>query len=361
MPRGSYKRNRKLFIFIVFLLILTFLPPSQEIFGWGGGSDGKSKEADSARKALKKNVPEKKFKFHKIERIELDPDDKSLDEDEEAASDNAGEEIEDATREQQATGEGYEDDNESQKDRDSTINSANNDDEEEEFQFKKARTAQKATKKSKVQQDASAETSKEAGKSWFGSIFSSIFGSSENDKQDKTADEEEDDDNASKRHRSYEEDDEEDNTAAAKTNGIIDWLLWLGEKTGRSKSGEKDSTEDADDATSGENWLQYFNRWPFNSLFPIGKPPKPIAMPKLAAKKAAAAGHKQRHDSMGDGGEYSGEAMSQENFDSLLSTLPNFVVNPNDIREPECRKQMQIFQHQLRGHKLWTLQSKYVA
>lgn len=353
MPRGSQRYSKGL-LFILLLIFLAFLPSSDELsFGWGGGGgddDSKAKDvsadASALRKVNKKHSLQKKFKFHKIERIETEEDDneddgEDGDGDDDTNENHAGEEIDDNATNERADDDlngddEEEEENDSQHDRAASLNSENNDDEEVEFQFKKARKAEK-----KMTHKLSEETtSKEKSKSFFSNIFGGLF-SDENDEKEKTS------------RESVERQSKED----TKSNGIIDWLMWLGEKTGRLREATTESEEENTSAaeSSIESWLDYFNRWPFNSLFPIGKPPKPISMPKSSSTKSsrkratsAAAGDEASHE----------ETMSQESFDTLIRTLPNFVLNPSEISNTECRQQMQIFERQLRGHKLWTLQSK---
>lgn len=353
MPRGSQRYSKGL-LFILLLIFLAFLPPSEELsFGWGdGGDDSKAKDvsADASanlRKVNKKHTVQKKFKFRKIERVETDDDDNeddAEDEDDDTNENHAGEEIYDnATNERGDDLNGDDEDdeeNESQRDRAASLNSENNDDEEEEFQFKKARKAEK-----KMSFKLSEETtSREKSKSFFSNIFGGLF-SSENDEKEKTS------------RESAERQSKED----TKSNGIIDWLMWLGEKTGRLRETTTESEEENVSAaeSSGESWLDYFNRWPFNSLFPIGKPPKPISMPKTSSTKSSRKrATSAAADSAGDEGSLE-ETMSQESFDTLIRTLPNFVIKPSEVSNAECRQQIQIFERQLRGHKLWTLQSKF--
>ncbi|XP_073830459.1 uncharacterized protein [Musca autumnalis] len=353
MSRESFKYKKWSWFLVILLLVLTFLPPSQEFtFGWGDGDDddGKSKEAAStstgreARKQPKRHLVEKKHKFHKIERIIPEGYEEEADDDEEGGGgeennesnnnestnveDDGGEELdEDMTAE---NGEEGEEEDVSRKERAASINSANNDDEEEEYRFKKARKAEKPARSSK-KAPATAESQEKSG--WFSSLFSWGGGGSSKEASSK-----------------QQESAEETTPAASKSNGIIDWILWLGERTGRLRP---DSTEDtsvpAASDSSGETLMDYLNRWPFNSLFPIGKPPKPIKMPKVAKKPSKDASRDEAATS-------TEPPMSQESFDNLLYSLPNFIVKPQDIENGECREQLQIFQRQLRGHKLWTLQ-----
>ncbi|KNC25327.1 hypothetical protein FF38_02523 [Lucilia cuprina] len=357
MPRGSQKYSKSL-LFILLLIFLAFLPPSQELsFGWGGGGDdskAKDVSADASanlRKISKKHTLQKKFKFHKIERVEVD-DEEEEDGDVENVNDDtnenlAGEEIDDNATNERADDEDDEEENDSQRDRAASLNSENNDDEEEEFQFKRARKAEKKITSTRLSEE---KTSKESSTSFFGNIFGGLFGggSDETDESIKSK-------KSSKESRERSDSKEE----TTKSNGIIDWIMWLGERTGRLRADPTESEEENVSAaeSSGENWLDYFNRWPFNSLFPIGKPPKPISMPKSSPTKSS----KKRSDTSAGGGSDGDDAsleqaMSQESFDILIRTLPNFVMKPSEVSETECRQQLQIFQRQLRGHKLWTLQ-----
>ncbi|KAM7346792.1 nose resistant to fluoxetine protein 6-like isoform 2-T2 [Cochliomyia hominivorax] len=342
MPRGTQKYNKSLLI-VLLLIFLAFLPPSEELsFGWGGGGDdSKAKDVSgdastNLRKISKKHTLQKKFKFHKIERIEIvDDDDDDEDGDVEDNNDDTnenltGEEIDDNATNERADDQNGDDDeeeeNDSQRDRDASLNSANNDDEEEEFQFKKARKADKKL----TNRISEEKTSKETSKSFFSNIFGGLFGGESSgettSKESKKSSKE-----------STERQSKEDTT---NSNGIIDWLLWLGERTGRLRAATESEEENVSAPTSS------------------GKPPKPISMPKSSTTKSARKRSETNAGGGGSGGDEGSfeEAMSQESFDTLIRTLPNFVINPSDVSETECRQQLQIFQRQLRGHKLWTLQ-----
>ncbi|KAL5277889.1 hypothetical protein ACFFRR_002871, partial [Megaselia abdita] len=119
------------------------------------------------------------------------------------------------------------------------------------------------------------------------------------------------------------------------SNGIINWI-----KSWRSSSDDGDDDEAPPPPKSeGGGWLGYLNRWPFNVLVPFGKTKK-IRLPKCDGAPA-------------DSG---AEPLSEEHFESLLHTMPGFVVNVAKVSDPECKQQLKVFHHQLRGNKLWPIQ-----
>lgn len=48
--------------------------------------------------------------------------------------------------------------------------------------------------------------------------------------------------------------------------------------------------------------------------------------------------------------------LGHKQFEKLLLNLPSFVPDYAKVRNPECQKQGEVFQRQLRGQKLWALQ-----
>lgn len=51
------------------------------------------------------------------------------------------------------------------------------------------------------------------------------------------------------------------------------------------------------------------------------------------------------------------EPLTTEAFENLLLTIPSFIPNYSKISDIDCRRMGQIFQRQVRGQKLWALQS----
>lgn len=48
--------------------------------------------------------------------------------------------------------------------------------------------------------------------------------------------------------------------------------------------------------------------------------------------------------------------LAQREFEKLLLNLPSFVPDYSKVRNPECQKQGEVFQRQLRGLRIWALQ-----
>ncbi|XP_037889212.1 uncharacterized protein LOC119637327 isoform X1 [Glossina fuscipes] len=390
IPRQATCKSRQILGFAVLLVFLTFIHNTEEIsFGWGsygtsdeskgnGGGGGGGGNSEGLSKMLnRKRTIEKKFKFHKLERTEIEDDDEvnydNDDEENDAITKETNEEDEDNAskansndkdnnnnnnddentdftkksvkktirtkfiysdkKDKDLRDDNDDDDNDDDNNGDNDDDADNDDDEDDEaeYQFRKARKARKYTnlKDGKFKKS----TEEKSSGSWLTIIFGNFFGGGESKEKDDVDGEHDD--------RSAEESKEQ-------SNSIIDWIMWLSEKF------QKDSENSAEqDANNGEeSWLDYLNRWPFNSLFPIGKTAKPIKMPKSYAKK-----HKRINDREEDDSENGdADAASEENFESLLRNLPLFTLDPLIIPDSECRQQMQIFQRQLKGHKLWTLQ-----
>lgn len=326
-------------LLICALLVLFVFPhTSYEIFEFGGATKSGSVAATvDAIKSVGKRPFEKKFKFHKIERVHFDDAVELDDEDESAGvSDDRNDDDVDENNKRN------DDDGDTSRPMDVSEQAT----ESEELPFKRARTAHKerrtdsaATKASeekrsspsKKRRDSSADyTNKsEESQSFFSSLFGNLFGSGTSSNEKTT----------------NEKDKSTEKTEAS--NSIIYWLKWLSKRSESVGSQETVDNEKAD----VETWLSYLNRWPFNTLFNIGKPEKPIRMPRggREPKQSAASTEDRASDE-------ASPVMSQENFESVLHTLPSFVANPTQVDNTECRQQLQIFHRQLRGNKLWTLQ-----
>ena len=49
-------------------------------------------------------------------------------------------------------------------------------------------------------------------------------------------------------------------------------------------------------------------------------------------------------------------SIAQKEFEKLLLNLPSFVPDYSKVKNPECHKQGEVFQRQLRGQRIWALQ-----
>lgn len=289
-------RHGKFFLLAICLVALT-LPDLSEEFGLFGGGDKNDVED---RKKAPKSVSDKKFKFHKLKKVDLadyEADDNNDDDDDEGP---VKDDDEDDDNDDENNSENDEDDNEDDDD----------DNGSEEGPKKKSRSIFKMILDEEEREEAEeAKRDSDDDSDGFFS-FSWIWGSEEK----KTKKEKD-------------------------SNGIINWLRsWR--KSSKEDSDDDDGEDDDSPPKESKSWLSYLNRWPFNVLVPFGKSKK-IRLPKC-------------DDTSGDSGT---EPLSQEHFESLLHTMPGFVVNVQKVSDPECRQQLKVFHHQLRGNKLWPIQS----
>ncbi|XP_018793000.1 PREDICTED: uncharacterized protein LOC108971409 [Bactrocera latifrons] len=318
------------------LVIFVFPHTSYELFEFGGAAkSGSVGVTGDAMKPIGKRPFEKKFKFHKIERVYFN--------DEEGQDDEASAGV-DADKNDDVVDENKKRNEDDGDDTSQPMDASEQTTESEELTFKRARTAHKerrsvtsSSTKSNGEKRSSSEKRRdsthgdksEESQSFFGSLFGSLFGGGASSNEKLTS--------------------EEDKSAEKKepSNSVIDWLKWFSERNENVGVQEIVENEEAD----AETWFSYLNRWPFNTLFNIGKPEKPIRMPRGGRER------KQKAASAEDGdADEATPVMSQENFETVLHTLPSFVVNPTEVDNTECRQQLQIFGRQLRGNKLWTLQ-----
>ncbi|XP_055914388.1 uncharacterized protein LOC129947740 [Eupeodes corollae] len=277
---------------LAILVVLLVCPLLSHGFGAKTDDDDDTDPREAVR-AVRAKAP-RKFEFRKLVRVALPEE-----EDEEEEEENGG---------------GGSDDEEE------------DDDSDDEFKFERARKLD-GTKVKPTSQRASVDeygedyvkekktSSKDSEKGFFSSLFGGLFGGWWNDAPAKAP--------------------PPPPPPADKSNGIIDWIQSF------SRMFKKPAPEPKP-ADTGIDWMSYLNRWPFNSLFPIGKPEKKISLPRSEDSS-------HRYAS-------GAEPMSQDHFESLLHTVPGFVVNASHVSDIECKQQMQIFHRQLRGNKFWTLQ-----
>lgn len=256
---------------------------------------GGDKSDGDERKKAPKNVGEKKHQFHKLKKVNLA--DYEPDDNAEDDENDVGGNNDDGDDEDQ------DDDNDSE-------NEENNDEDKSEEKSKKKKSQSIFKMILDEEEREEAEESKRESDDDSGGFFSfswiKIWSSEEKEEKD--------------------------------SNGIINWL-----KSWRSTSSSDDDGNDESPApkSEGSGWVGYLNRWPFNVLVPFGKTKK-IRLPKCDGPPA----------------DTGAEPLSQEHFESLLHTMPGFVLNVAKVTDPECRQQLKVFHHQLRGNKLWPIQSK---
>ncbi|XP_037935805.1 uncharacterized protein LOC119669846 [Teleopsis dalmanni] len=294
--------SNSIYLLLTIFCLLIFPHYTQE---FGFKFDGDDDSGEHGKQLTKHRALEKKFKFRKIERVFVDTenygDDDDIDVDKSIKKDLS-------------------DENDVPFER---VRNAQKDD-----RAPKKQSREKRVKTSTSDERDSSEIDFDQSQSFLSRIFGGFFGSDKEEKQDTQKKNEK----KQKHSKSVEE----------KSNSIIDWLKWLGVKLGKLNAAEEKEKIKA----TGDSWWMYLDRWPINSFFPIGKQPKPVSMPR------------QKNSIKQNGDDSSAEVlpMSQEHFESLLHTLPGFVVNASHVSNTECRQHMQIFHRQLRGNKLWTLQ-----
>lgn len=356
------RHQRWIILGAILMLLLAFVHQTEEFsFGWGGGDDEVASKDSATDSLVKGRGAEKKFKFHKIERIETtdDDDDEEESEDEQANNDQSAENDKDDDDGN------VDDDDDEEAEADEGDGDDEDEDEKDDYEFAKARTPrkfsdlkkqrQRKAKLSKYLEDDEGDNSKG---SWWPSFLTTNFWGRAGDKgdQDKKTD--------SKGEK------EEEEAGDSSSNRIIEWLSWFGE---RFTSGKEIEQKDDKKEESG-SWLDYLDRWPFNRLFPIGEPAKTIKLPKIfswpskkSSKKKGSRHHDEDEEEEDEGDEEEAdedeeeeeESFSQQEFNFVLYRLPAFVVNPlRAQKHPNCHQQLVTFQEQLKAHKLWTLQSK---
>lgn len=148
-------------------------------------------------------------------------------------------------------------------------------------------------------------------------------------------------------------------------DGVLDWLQALRQKEeaggGKAKA-KKDDETDKEDKDEGDDGLMstfwsYLDRKPFNTLLQyIDK--------DFLIKRKPRRDDDDDDDSPDAGGDRAGassekrEPISVHHFENLLLTVPSFVPNYTNVASSDCRRMGQIFQRQVRGERLWALQSE---
>lgn len=292
--KSMFTSSKKCLCLGIFLVLL-ILPLLSHGFGVKSDDDDEESPRESAVRIVRAKPP-KKFEFRKL--VRMIP----------AEDDDEGEEQDDGGNDEGGGGDEEEEE----------------DDSEDEFKFERARksdgskikSSQRATGVDEYGEDYVREkktSKKDSEKGFFASWFGGLFGGNDPPAKPKPPPPE-------------------------KSNGIIDWIQAVINAFKKPAAPEPKPAP----TTISIEWMSYLNRWPFNTLFAIGKPEKKISLPRSEDSSSR----------------YSpgAEPMSQDHFESLLHTVPGFVVNASHVSDIDCKQQMQIFHRQLRGHKIWTLQ-----
>lgn len=108
----------------------------------------------------------------------------------------------------------------------------------------------------------------------------------------------------------------------------------------------------SDNTVLESDWKSYLNRKPFNILlnyFRTEPEAKSVDSPRLEDS--------DRDDEHID---KTRSPLTTENFEELLLKIPSFVPNYTKIDNIQCKRMGQIFLRQIRGQKLWAVQSIFL-
>lgn len=126
---------------------------------------------------------------------------------------------------------------------------------------------------------------------------------------------------------------------------------WFSTVRKAEEAKDENIATDAEVETSSEpvSWLSYLNRYPFN-----------IVLDKFLADNDDYDGGRNDSDEQHvneDHKQTDRQALTTENFEELLLSIPSFIPNYTNVADIDCKRMGQIFQRQVRGQKLWALQS----
>lgn len=128
-------------------------------------------------------------------------------------------------------------------------------------------------------------------------------------------------------------------------SGFFSWFSVLRKD---EKSDTKKATDASDpNALSTIDWFSYLDRKPFNLIL------KYIRTDENDSKD-----EDDNHKDANSKAIKEREPIATEHFEHLLLNLPSFVPNYSKIDDVDCKRMGQIFQRQIRGQKMWALQSK---
>lgn len=136
--------------------------------------------------------------------------------------------------------------------------------------------------------------------------------------------------------------------AAEEAQGFFEWL-----SSYRRKEVEKEqiATEPIV-STPSETWLSYLNRKPFNIILNYFWDEN---LTKIVDTRSI---NDVENDADDDHIDKTRSPLTTETFEELLLKIPSFVPNYTKIENINCKRMGQIFLRQVRGQKLWAVQSE---
>lgn len=130
-----------------------------------------------------------------------------------------------------------------------------------------------------------------------------------------------------------------------------DILGWFSTVRKAEEAKDENSATEPEVETSNEpvSWLSYLNRYPFN-----------IVLDRFLADNDDYDGGRNDSEEQQvneDHKQTDRQPLTTENFEELLLSIPSFIPNYTNVADLDCKRMGQIFQRQVRGQKLWALQS----
>lgn len=131
----------------------------------------------------------------------------------------------------------------------------------------------------------------------------------------------------------------EDESAQQESSGYFGWFTRVNNKL--TDNSTDDDIKDAD----GNDWFSYLKSLNFLTE---------LLTSDDGSNSDNTVKHRDKSDDVVTGER---EPLSTQSFENLLLSIPSFIPNYTKINDVDCRRMGQIFLRQVRGQKLWALQS----
>lgn len=133
------------------------------------------------------------------------------------------------------------------------------------------------------------------------------------------------------------------------SKGFFEWLSFYRNQETHAER-EADDTKPSANVEPSFGWRTFFDRKPFNNILNYFWSDEQSNELQVI----------EREDDHGENDhiETNRSTLSSEHFERLLLNIPSFVPNYTKISNPNCKRLGEIFLRQVRGQKLWAIQSK---
>lgn len=131
----------------------------------------------------------------------------------------------------------------------------------------------------------------------------------------------------------------EDESSQEESSGYFGWFTRVNNKL------TDNSTDDDINDADGNDWFSYLKSLNFLTE---------LLTADEGTNSDNAVKHRDKSDDVVTGER---EPLSTQSFENLLLSIPSFIPNYTKINDVDCRRMGQIFLRQVRGQKLWALQS----